>query len=88
MALTLEEIKEFLKVDYDDEDRIIELIQNVALDTMEELIPNFDRNNITKRQELLLKVSINDLFNNRDKTTDKKTMNYSIASLLMQEMYK
>lgn len=88
MALTLEEIKEFLKVDYDDEDKIIMLMQDVALETMEHMIPNFDKDNITKRQELLLKVSISDLFENREKMTSKKEMNYSIASLLLQEIYK
>lgn len=89
MALTLEEIKEFLKVDYDDEDNTIELMKGVALETMEHLIQDFDKENLTKRQELLIKVCIKDYFENRDKQVDKKlSMNDSITTLLMQEMYK
>ncbi len=89
MSLSLEELKKFAHIDYEDEDETIELMKGVALETMQHLIQDFDENNLTKRQELLIKISIKDYFDNREKMSGgKQSMNQSITTLLMQEIYK
>ena len=45
--------KTYCHIDYDDDIEILELMFDTTLDEMTELIPNFDRNNLTSRQKLL-----------------------------------
>ena len=43
--------KTYCHIDYDDDIEILELMLDTTLDEMTELIPNFDRNNLTSRSE-------------------------------------
>ena len=59
--------KTYCHIDYDDDIEILELMLDTTLDEMTELIPNFDRNNLTSRQKLLAFMSVKELYDNRDK---------------------
>lgn len=50
--------KIYCHIDYDDDIEILELMLDTTLDEMTELIPNFDRNNLTSRQKLLDKETV------------------------------
>lgn len=50
--------KIYCHIDYDDDIEILELMLDTTLDEMTELIPNFDRNNLTSRQKLLAFMSV------------------------------
>lgn len=87
-SLSIKEIKEYMHVDYADDDGPIEMMYDAAIETMTELIPEFDPENLTARQRLLICAYVNELYDKRKAmTTQKETMRYAIRSLLMKEMY-
>lgn len=55
--------KTYCHIDYDDDIKILELMLDTTMDEMTELIPNFDRNNLTSRQKLLAFMSVKELYN-------------------------
>ena len=48
-CMSLEEIKQYIRVDYTDDDSLIELMIDAVVDEMQELIPKFDPENPTDR---------------------------------------
>lgn len=40
--MSLKELKQYLRVDYTDDDSMIELMHDAVIDEMKELIPSFD----------------------------------------------
>ena len=80
--------KTYCHIDYDDDIEILELMFDTTLDEMTELIPNFDRNNLTSRQKLLAFMSVKELYDNRDKyRSDTKTLSAAVSSMLLKEIY-
>lgn len=76
--------KTYCHIDYDDDIEILELMLDTTLDEMTELIPNFDRNNLTSRQKLLAFMSVKELYDNRDKyRSDTKTLSAAVSSIPM-----
>lgn len=86
--IELKEIKQYCRIDYYDDDEIIELLRDTVFEELADLIPNFNKEQMTNRQKLLALVFIKDLYDNRDKyqKTDKETMRQSVRSLLLKEM--
>ncbi len=86
--IELKEIKQYCRIDYYDDDEIIELLRDTVFEELADLIPNFDKEQMTNRQKLLALVFIKDLYDNRDKyqKSDKETMRQSVRSLLLKEM--
>lgn len=88
--MNLQEVKQYIQVDYDDDDAVIEMMIGAVIDEMEELIPSFDREKITNRQKILICTYVKDLYDNRDRTvtaTSKSTesIRYAIQSMLLKE---
>lgn len=80
--------RRYCHIDYDDDIEILELMLDTTLDEMTELIPNFDRNNLTSRQKLLAFMSVKELYDNRDKyRSDTKTLSAAVSSMLLKEIY-
>ena len=65
-GLELKTVKEYLRVDYSDDDGILWIMHDAVIDEMKELIPAFDEQNITNRQKLLILTYIKELYDNRD----------------------
>lgn len=88
--MELKEIKQYCRIDYDDDDELILFFQNVVFEELADLISGFDKNNVTARQKLLALVFIKDLYDNRDKyqATGKETMRQAVRSLLLKEMLR
>lgn len=86
--IELKEIKQYCRIDYYDDDEIIELLRDTVFEELADLIPNFNKEQMTNRQKLLALVFIKDLYDNRDKyqKTDKETMRQAVRSLLLKEM--
>lgn len=87
--MNLSDIKEFLNVYYDDDDKYIELIKNVVIEEFKERITNFRENNMTSRQKLILLLKIQDIYDNRsmyEKNIGK--MRTNVSSMLLNEFYK
>ena len=80
--------KVYCRIDYDDDMEILELMFDVTMQEMTELIPNFDRNNLTSRQKLIAFMSVKELYDNRDKyRSDTKTLSAAVSSMLLKEIY-
>ena len=80
--------KKYCHIDYDDDIEILELMLDTTMEEMMELIPNFDRNNLTSRQKLLAFISVKELYDNRDKyEKDTKALTSAVSSMLLKEMY-
>lgn len=87
--MTLECIKNFIRVDYDDDDEIIELMYNATLQEMGELIEDFNAEEPTYRQQILILTSVKELYDDRTKRTAKpEQLRAAISSMLLKEMYK
>lgn len=87
--MELDQIKEYLRVDYDDDDSVITLILNAVLDELQEMLPSFERASPTNRQQLLICAYVKDLYDNRGNVTQKQEqLKYSIQSLLLQEKWR
>lgn len=87
--MELEYIKNFIRVDYDDDDEIIKLMYNATLQEMAELIPDFNAEQPTYRQQILILTSIKELYDDRTKRTTKpEQLRAAISSMLLKEIYK
>lgn len=85
--MRIETLKQYMRVDYDDDDELIELFLNTVLDEMTEQIPDFNRDSPTNRQKVLIMTSVKELYDNRDKRTDKpELLRTAISSMLIKEI--
>ena len=84
----IEDAKLYAHIDYDDDQEIVSLMVEVALQELGELIDGFDENALTPRQRLLVYVTTKELYDNREKYKDAKAMSTATASMLLKEIYK
>ncbi len=92
--MDLKTIKQYIRVDYTDDDIIIELMWDAVVDEMKELIPKFDPEHPTNRQKILILAGVKDLYDNRDKTYNNgkissdstERIRYTIQSMMLKEM--
>lgn len=87
--MELDQVKSYIRVDYDDDDKIIQMMTDAVIDEMEELIPKFDRNKPTNRQKLLILSYVKELYDQRgNMTTDSEKIRYAVQSLMLKEMLR
>lgn len=87
--MRLEVVKQYLRVDYDDDDAIIKLLLEAVTAEMCELIPEFDAEKPTARQQVLILASVKELYDDRAKRTEKpEYLRAAISSMLLKEMFK
>lgn len=88
-GLELTTVKEYIRVDYSDDDEILWIMHNAVIDEIKELIPAFDEKNITNRQKLLILTYIKELYDNRDQMTEKdQDVRYAVRSMMLKEMLR
>ena len=87
--MELEELKAYCRIDYDDDDAIIELIYATVLEEMTDLIKDFDPEALTNRQKLLICMYVKDAYDNRDRMTpsDDK-VRFAVQSMMLKERLK
>lgn len=91
--MSLKELKQYLRVDYTDDDSMIELMHDAVIDEMKELIPSFDPEKQTNRQKILICSYVKELYDHRDrmynngKNTSDSTerIRYAIQSMMLKE---
>lgn len=87
--MRLEVVKQYLRVDYDDDDAIIKLLLEAVNAEMCELIPGFDAEKPTARQQILILASVKELYDDRAKRTEKpEYLRAAISSMLIKEMFR
>ncbi|NFF69377.1 phage gp6-like head-tail connector protein [Clostridium sporogenes] len=87
--LTLAETKEFLRLDYDDEDNFLQLCIQNAEEYIRDAIDDFDNKiqieRFQRKAKLLAMMLIQDMFDNRElMTKDSEKYKYIAKSLIMQ----
>ena len=87
--MDIKELKEYLRVDFDDDDAVIQLMLDAVLDEMEEVIPTFDRDAPTNRQKLLIFSYVKEVYDGRgNMTASQEKMRYAIQSMMLKEMLR
>lgn len=90
MEITLDELKQALKIDYEDEDNYLQLCLDAAKAHLEDAIDNYEEKildeKFNKKAKLVVIFTVQDMFDNRGMTsgiyTDK--IKYIIQSLMAQ----
>jgi hypothetical protein len=85
----IEQCKMYSHVDYDDDAEIVEIVVDAALEELGDLIPNFDADNLSSRQKLLVFITAKELYDNREKyQRSRERMRNAVSSMLLKEIYK
>ena len=95
-CMSLKEVKQYIRVDYTDDDELIELMIDAVIDEMKELIPTFDPEKLSPRQKLLILSYVKELYDKRDRTYNNGKMSsesterirYTVQSMLLKEMLR
>lgn len=84
--MDLSTVKDFLKVDFEDDDSYILLLIDVAKEYITDSLGFYD--NTRKKQQYLLLTLVQDMYNNRSYTinSDEKTR-LAIRSMVLQEQF-
>ena len=86
--------KKYARIDYTDDDELIEIMVEAAVESMADVIPSFDTDNMTGRQKIILFATVKDLYDNRDKYgnqesgINKQHLKIAVASMLLSEIYE
>lgn len=91
--MSLKELKQYLRVDYTDDDSMIELMHDAVIDEMKELIPSFDPEKPTNRQKILIFSYVKELYDHRDRmynngkiaSDSTERIRYAIQSMMLKE---
>lgn len=81
--------KKYCRIDYDDDEDIIETMIEAVFEKLQELIPGFNPYAMTSRQRLLTMMFVKDQYDHTEvyHENDKKLSN-AVSSMLLSEMYK
>lgn len=63
----IELIRQYCRIDYDDDNALLYLLRDAAMQELGDIIPGFSAETMTARQELLCLAVIKDLYDNREK---------------------
>lgn len=90
--LDLLTVKQYCRVDYDDDDALLSLMLSAAIEELLDLIPDMNAAAMSARQKLLCLTVIKDLYDNRQRdadskksASDKDAMRQSVRSMLLRE---
>ena len=90
--LDLLTVKQYCRVDYDDDDALLSLMLSAAIEELLDLIPDMNAAAMSARQKLLCLTVIKDLYDNRErdadgkkKAADKDAMRQAVRSMLLRE---
>ncbi|MEG1310661.1 MAG: head-tail connector protein [Romboutsia sp.] len=83
--MTLEEVKSFIHVDFDDDNPKIELMTSAAIEYIEDALGSYNKNRA--KQKLLVGTLVEDMYNKNSFTVDDKSesVKYIIKSIILQE---
>ena len=85
--LTLEEAKNYLRIDYDEDDTLLQSLMIAAIDYLRDAINDFDKKatkeKFIKRAKILVCVLVQDWYDNREQK-ESKDLSYTARSLLTQ----
>ena len=81
--------KKYARIDYDDDDDLVEIMVEAVTESMGNVIPGFNADAMTGRQKIILFKSVKDLYDDRDKYgKEKQQLKVAAASMLLSEMFE
>lgn len=81
--------KKYARIDYTDDDDLVEIMVDAVLESMGDVIPGFDPEKITGRQKIILYKSVKHLYDDRDSFgKEKQELKIAAASMLLSEIYE
>ena len=90
--LDLLTVKQYCRVDYDDDDALLSLMLSAAIEELLDLIPDMNAAAMSARQKLLCLTVIKDLYDKRERdadskksASDKDAMRQAVRSMLLRE---
>ena len=85
--LTLEEAKNYLRIDYDEDDSLLQSLMTVTVDYLRDAIDDFDtkvtKEKFIKRAKILACVLLQEWYDNREQR-ESKDLSYISRSLMLQ----
>ena len=85
--LTLEEAKNYLRIDYNEDDTLLQSLMIAAIDYLKDAINDFDKKvtkeKFIKRAKIIICVLMQDWYDNREQK-ESKDLSYTARSLLTQ----
>lgn len=83
--MTLEEVKAYLRIDYDDDDHLIVTIMSAAEEYVRNAVGIYD--SLNQKANMLFMAVVQDLYDNRMLTVteqQRKRMSYMYSSIILQ----
>ena len=83
--MTLEEVKNFIHVDFNDDDTKIEIMKDAAIEYIEDALGSY--NDKRAKQKLLVGTLVQDMYDKNSFTVDDKneSVKYIVKSIILQE---
>ena len=89
LTAIVDQAKKYARVDYDDDDDLVAIMVEAALQSMGELIPKFDADSMTSRQKIVLFASVKDLYDKRGKyEKTREAMKAAASTIILSEIYE
>ncbi len=89
MEKALDLVKRYARIDYEDDDDLVQVMIEAAAQTMGELVPGFEPEKMTARQKIILAASVKSVYDDREKyAKDAEQMKAAVASMLLSEIYE
>lgn len=91
--ITLDDCKLYLRIDTDEENSLIEdfieIAESYLIDGVTNYLTNYSANeNYQKKADLLKKIIVGELYNNRDSSNDTRTnFSFTVQSMMNQLKY-
>jgi len=82
--MTLEEVKTFIRVDFNDDDELIKLIIEVAQDYVSNGFSEYDETNPSHK--ILMLKAVKTLYDKRDEINDNITSSIKLQQMLYEEV--
>lgn len=87
MLLKIEEVKNYLRIDYDEDDNLLQSLMVAAENYLNDAICNLkehlEKEEFKERAKILMYVIIQDWYDNRE-SGESKDFNYTIRSMMTQ----
>lgn len=80
-------VKLYCRIDYDDDDALLELMYETCIQEMKEQIKSFDESNIKARQKMIIACMVKDMYDNRELyEKSQEQMKAAVSSMLLKEV--
>ena len=81
--------KKYARIDYTDDDDLVGIMVEAAVESLADVIPSFDADKMTGRQKIILFVTVKDLYDDREKYgKEKQQLKIAASSMLLSEIFE